>query len=115
MRQLNYAVFLLLAFAVATLSACGAMAPKPKSLDQKLAYAEGQVTAGYTAVADLATRKRISAATGAKMISDLDAISASLKAARIAVGQGNATQAQTLLDSAEALLLKFEQTKKESQ
>ena len=84
---------------------------KPVTLDQKLATAEGQVTAGYTSVADLATRKRISAETGAKLISDLDSASAALKSARVLVGQGNPDAAATYLKIATDLLLQYEQAK----
>jgi hypothetical protein len=85
--------------------------PKPVTLDQNLATAEGQVTAGYTSVADLATRKRISAETGTSLIKTLDDANAALKSARILVGQGNEDAARTYLKIATDLLLKYEQTK----
>jgi hypothetical protein len=92
------------------LAGCAGMV-KPQTFDQSLATAEGQVTAGYTAVADLATRKRISAATGSDMIKTLDDASAALKTARILVGQGKLEDARAYLKIATDLLLKYEQVK----
>ena len=105
--RLQQYIFLL---ALLVLVGC-AGAVKPITLDQQIATAEGQVTAGYQAVADLATRKRISAETGTKLIADLDSAASSLKSARILVGQGNTDSAQTYLKVATDLLLRFEQTK----
>lgn len=105
--RLQQYVFLL---ALLVLLGC-AGAVKPVTLDQKLATAEGQVTAGYQSVADLATRKRISAETGTKLIKDLDAASAALKSARMLVGQGNPDAAATYLKIATDLLLQYEQAK----
>ena len=100
----------LLLLSLLVLVGCAGMA-KPVTLDQKLATAEGQVTAGYTAVADLATRKRISAETGASLIKTLDDASAALKSARILVGQGKTDDANAYLKIATDLLLKYEQAK----
>ena len=105
--RLQQYVFLL---ALLVLLGC-AGAVKPVTLDQQIATAEGQVTAGYQAVADLATRKRISAETGTKLIADLDSASSALKSARIMVGQGNTQNAQSYLKIATDLLLRYEQTK----
>lgn len=100
----------LLLLSLLVLVGCAGMA-KPVTLDQKLATAEGQVTAGYQSVADLATRKRISAESGAKLIKDLDSAAAALKSARVLVGQGNPDAAATYLKIATDLLLQYEQAK----
>jgi len=105
--QLRSRLFLL---SLLFLLGCAGMV-RPITLDQQLATAEGQVTAGYQSVADLATRKRISAETGTGLIKTLDDASAALKTARILVGQGNADSARTYLKIATDLLLKYEQTK----
>jgi hypothetical protein len=100
----------LLLLSLLVLVGCAGMV-KPQTLDQQLAMAEGQVTAGYTAVADLATRKRISAATGTEMIKTLDDAGAALKSARVFVGQGKVEDARAYLKIATDLLVKYEQSK----
>jgi hypothetical protein len=87
---------------------------KPRTFDQKLAYAESQVTAGYQSVADLANRKRISKDAGTRTIKQLDDASTALKAARIAVGAGDMTLAQDKLSAATAILLSVEASLKEA-
>ena len=87
---------------------------KPKTFDQKLAYAEGQVTAGYQSVTDLANRQRITKDAGVRTIKQLDEASTALKAARIAVGAGDMTLAQNQLGVATAILLSVEATLKEA-
>jgi hypothetical protein len=109
MRKLNVAI---LALFVALLTACATMV-KPETLDQRIAYAEAQVTAGYNTVADLATRKRISFETGSKAIADLDAAAAALKGARAMLATGKPVDAQSYLSTASALLVSLEAYLKE--
>jgi len=87
---------------------------KPTTIDQRIAYAEGQVTAGYKSVADLANRQRITQTTGYKLINDLDAASSALKVARIGVGEGKLDNAESALSAATTILLSVEQRLKEA-
>ena len=102
--------------ALLLLSACGALGlSKPATIDQRLAYAEGQVTAAYETIANLATRKRISAETGAKLIADVDSASASLKTARIFLGSDQPASAETALAAAVKILTDVETKMKGAQ
>ena len=87
---------------------------KPTTLDQRIAYAESNVTAGYKAVADLANRQRITQTTGLKLIADLDAASSALKVARVSVANGKPENAESALASALTLLTAVETKLKEA-
>ena len=111
----SYLYLLYLALFSLSLMGCETLGlTKPKTFDQQLAYAEGQVTAGYQSVADLANRQRITKDAGLRTIKQLDEASAALKAARIAMGSGDMTLAQNQLGVATAILLSVESTLKEA-
>jgi hypothetical protein len=111
----SYLHLLFLALFSLSLMGCETMGlVKPKTLDQKLAYAESQVTAGYQSVADLANRQRISKDAGTRTIKQLDEASTALKAARLAVGAGDMTLAQNQLNAAQTILVSVEAALKEA-
>jgi hypothetical protein len=100
---------------LAAIAACTQLGlTKPSTLDQRIAYAEGQVTAGYKSVADLANRGRITQTTGLKLIGDLDAAGSALKVARVSVANGKPDNAESALASATTLLLSVESKLKEA-
>lgn len=103
MRKLNVALFALI---VAFATACATLT-KPESLDQRIAYAEGQVTAAYKTLADLAVRERISYAQAVETLDQIDTAAASLKAARIVV-DAKPQEAVGYLQAATSILVSVE-------
>ena len=98
-----YWTFMILAALVGLVSCANDFA-KPETLQDKIAYAEGSLTATYLTIADLKWAGRISAETRDKLVKDADAAGATLDATRTALGVGDLTTASAKLSLAQDAL-----------
>ena len=94
-------------FLVVFLSACSSFVA-PQNLEQRIAYAQGQVGAAYQTVADLTTRKQISKEKAKETIVEIDKADMSVKLARKALKDGLFKDAESSLQAATSLLLVIE-------
>jgi hypothetical protein len=100
--------WILTVLAVLALSACVGAYAKPKTLDQSLLYAQGQVLAAYQTLEDVVDRGKISKATALKRKATIDKADDAVKTARLAFDENNLPVAQRSLHIALALLLQLE-------
>lgn len=85
----------------------------PQTLDQKIAYVQGQVGAAYQTVADLTARKQVSKVKAQSLIAEIDKADGAVKVARKAVKDGLFTDAESSLQVATSILLAIEASLKE--
>jgi len=96
-------------FLVVFLSACSSFVA-PQNLEQRIAYAQGQVGAAYQTVADLTTRKQISKEKAQETIAEIDKADISVKLARKALKDGLFKDAESSLKVATDLLVILEKS-----
>ncbi len=97
---------LLLALLVAACAQFGLEAPK--SVSDRIAYANSNLTAVYNHIPSLIERGRITKEQGAKLVKEADTVRDGLDAARAALGAGDTDTAIGKLQVAQALLASLE-------
>jgi hypothetical protein len=99
----QYWTCMLLAALVGLVS-CAQNLVNPETLQERLAYAEGTLTATYLTIADMKFLGRISAEKRDELVKDADAAGATLDATRAALGAGDLTTASAKLQLAQDAL-----------
>lgn len=88
---------------------------KPETLEQRIAYAQGQVGAAYKTVSNLRARDAISKEDGKVTIAQIDTVNSSVRLARNALAQGDLSTAEGQLNIALTALVAIETALKAKQ
>ena len=102
-----WALLGVIAVALLVLSACSTIAT-PQTLDQRLAYAYGSVTATRYSCADAVQRQRIDKTAATQCLMLTDHARRTVDAARLLVVSGDLEGAQAQIELATGLLLEVE-------
>jgi hypothetical protein len=110
MRQLQslWAIFLMVFFLVG----CAGLT-QPQSLEDKVYWAQGQVTAAYDSIADLAEQGRVTKKQGEDLLAKTNVANEAVQAAKLGLATGDASTALGRLQIAQTILLQLEVALKE--
>ncbi len=90
-------------------SACQSLAT-PQTLEQRIAYVQGQVGGAYQTVADMTNRGQLEKSKARELIEEIDKADNAVKTARLAVKQGLFKDAESSLKAATDLLIVLEKS-----